>query len=63
MELGSDISQLFIINLQENQRTFDLRRDSRTGNKNYRNGTEKNQIRNKNNAKQLKEAAPTCSLL
>ena len=59
MELGSDInSQLLIINLQENQRTFDLRRDlEELAIKIIEMAQEKNQIRNKNNAKQLYEAA------
>src|SRR5690554_6475730 len=50
MELGSDInSQLLIINLQENQRTFDLRRDlEELAIKIIEMAQEKNQIRNKN---------------
>jgi len=59
VELGSDInSQLLIVNLQENQSTFDLRKDlEKVAVSIIQKAQEKNQIRNKNNAKQLYQAA------
>jgi AcrR family transcriptional regulator len=59
IDLGSDInSQLLIINLQENRRTFDLRKDlEEVAISIIQKGQEENQIRNRNSAKQLYEAA------
>ncbi|MGI6537891.1 MAG: TetR/AcrR family transcriptional regulator [Caldicoprobacterales bacterium] len=59
IDLGSDInSQLLIVNLQENKRTFDLRKDLEDiAVTIIQKAQEKNQIRNKNKAKQLYEAA------
>ena len=59
IELGSDInSQLLITNLQENQRTFDLREDlEQIAVSIIQKAQEKNEVRNKNDAKQLYEAA------
>jgi len=59
MELGNDInSQLLITNLHENQGTFELRKDlEEIAITIIQKAQEKNQIRNKNNAEQLYQAA------